>query len=418
MDKIHQTYTMRRAESTDDAKQLHDLFNQVFYPEEVGVFADTIFHHFPGMKKEYWFIAEEKKTNHIVSGFVLLPWTWVFEGIHLKVAEMGIVGTHKEHRGKGIMKILNSEFDATLKEQGFHLAVIQGIAGFYHQFGYFYSVPLENHINLSLHLIPGKQGDTSYTFRYAEERDIPFLMGEDTIYRSHFSLACLRSESVWKYLLVESRKTIYGSEFWIMEQKNHGEKIYFRIPNSGFGAGLIVSECSEQITLEAMESLLVFCKEKAIERNKPYIRLNLHNESTLGKMVIYIAGGKGGTPYAWQIKIPDFSRILTTISPILEKRIKASCFTNFSGKLRLDFFKTKLDCTWKNGMLKTVTRGEGESEYILYIKADLFPPLCLGYRTRLELRTNRPDIFTNSHKSALLVDTLFPGIKSWIHEQY
>jgi predicted N-acetyltransferase YhbS len=414
---MNNNYIIRRLISENDMKQLSDLYTKAFYPEKVGVFAETIFRRFPGMKKEYWFVAEDKTKGNIISGFALIPWTWEFEGIKLNVAEMGIVATHKDHRKRGLMRMLNAEFDKTIKEGGFDCAVIQGIAGFYHQFGYYYAVPLENHINLPLHLIDDKKKTVVYSFRLAGEKDIPFLMEQDTIYRSYYALSCLRGEAEWQYMLTESRKTIYGSEFWIMEKGYGGETYYFRVPGYGFGTGLILSECSEQIAPRSIDSLFCFCKKKALERKKPYIRLNLHNESTLARMAISM-GTEEGTPYAWQIKIPDIPRFLSTISPLLEKRIHESCFRSFSGKLRLDFFKTKTDCLWEKGKLKAVREADGESECIFHINANLLPPLCLGHRSRLELRSNRPDIFPNSGKCSLLIDTLFPRVRSWIYEEY
>ena len=70
---MHTEYCIRRAESKDDGKRLYDLFQEVFYPEEVGVLAETMFHHLPGMTKENWFIAEEKATGRVVSAFALIP---------------------------------------------------------------------------------------------------------------------------------------------------------------------------------------------------------------------------------------------------------------------------------------------------------------------------------------------------------
>ncbi|MCP4405183.1 MAG: GNAT family N-acetyltransferase, partial [bacterium] len=221
-------YTIRRAESVHDGEQLQTLFTEVFHPEEVGILAETIFHHLPGMEHKYWFMAEEKATRNIVSAFALIPWIWEMEGIQLKIAEMGIVGTLKEHRGLGLMRMLNREFDKTLDEERFDLAVIQGIPGFYHQFGYSYSIPLENHINLPLHVIPEKPQHDMYTFRLAGEHDIPSLMQEDKTYRTVYALSSFRDEAHWTYLLTESLKTEYGSEYWIMEHKETMETCYCR----------------------------------------------------------------------------------------------------------------------------------------------------------------------------------------------
>jgi predicted N-acetyltransferase YhbS len=414
---LHDQYKTRRAEGESDGKKLRDLFSEVFHPDEVGILAETIFHHLPAMKNEYWFIVEEKKTGTLVSAFALIPWKWELEGIELEVAEMGIVGTLEKHRGRGLMRDLNREFDKTLEEDGFDLVVIQGIPGFYDQFGFSYSIPLENHINVPFHGIPEKKEEDGYAFHLAGIKDIPLLMREDEAYRNRFSLSSIRDEAQWNYMLTESLKTEYGSEYWIFDHEKKGEAGYFRIPKQGFGTGLIVSEASENTTFDGLNSLLAFCKQKAEERDKPYIRLNLHNDSNVGKMAISM-GSKPGTPYGWQVKFPDVARFLMKMKPVFEKRIQSSGFDRFSGAFVLDFYKSSVVLHWKEGVLEAVTSGREESPHTLSINADLFPALCLGHRTWQEIRHCRPDIFPNSKSSALLTDVLFPSTMSWIYEQY
>ena len=263
---MNDRYSFRRAESANDAQKLHALFSDVFHPEDVGALAETMFHHLPGMKRKYWFIAEESETGRIVSAFALIPWTWELEGVKIKVAEMGIVGTLEAHRGQGLMRILNKEFDETLEEERFDMAVIQGIPGFYHQFGYSYAVPLENQINLPLHVIPDGPGSDGYVFRLAGVDDIPFLAEQDAAYRAAFSLTSFRDEDHWRYLLTESQKTEYGSELWIMDGQGSARPFYCRIPQEGFGTGLIISEISEDVSYDALRQLLAFSRQLAVER--------------------------------------------------------------------------------------------------------------------------------------------------------
>ncbi len=426
---MHSNYRIRRAESPDDARKLHDHFDEIFHPQEVGTFAETIFAHLPGMEDKRWFIAVDEDSSEIAAAFALIPWTWEMKGTKLKVAEMGIVGTREGHRNKGLMKLLNREFDATLEEEGFDLAVVQGIPGFYGRFGYRYSVPLETHIDIPLHLAPQLADDGAYRFRLAETDDIPFLAGEDERYRRLNFLSAFRDEECWNYLLTFSRKTEYGSEFWIMEGQRREERYYFRIPLQGFGDGLIVSEISEGISDDGLINLLAFCKKKAAERNKPYIRMNLHNESIAGKAAISF-GASVGSPYAWQIKIPDKTRLLYKMAPILEERMRESSFAGFSGVVRLDFYKNRVDLDWRKGRLESVKSGRVEEcENTLCLSEDLFAPLALGHRTWRELQYARPDIFPAmlytgsgtdraSDKTVRLIDTLFPAERSWVHEQY
>lgn len=420
-------YIIRRAELQEDSQKLKELFTEVFHPEPVGVLAETIFNDFPKMENKYWFIAQEKDSDTIIAAFALIPWAWEFQGLKLKIAEMGIVGTRENWRKKGIMRELNKEFDNTLKQDEFDFAVIQGIPGFYHKLGFYYSITFENHINVPLHIIPEKIENSSYRFSRAGLDDIPFMMEQDEIYRDFFSISVLRDEQTWKYLMTHSLKTEYGSEFWILE--NNDEKFCFRVPLNGFGKGLIVSEISEYISPDALEAVLVFCRQKAIEQNKPYIRLNLHNESTAGRAAISM-GAEPGKPYAWQIKIHDRIKLLEKMSPVLEKRMENSCFKNFTGNLRLDFFQSGIDLKWEKSRLKSVSGADNEQcPNTFCINEDMFPALCLGHRTWQELQHNRPDIFpayqylrpdvfTASEKTGLLIDTLFPKLKSWVYEQY
>jgi predicted N-acetyltransferase YhbS len=410
-------YTIRRAESPADSGALKDLFTDVFKPEDVGTLAEIMFHHLPGMKREYWFMAEEKASGRIAAAFALIPWTWEIDGVKLKVAEMGIVGTLKAHRGRGLMRLLNEEFDQTLAEQGFDLAVIQGIPGFYQQFGYAYALPLENQINLPLHLIPDRLQPDLVTFRLASDEDIPWLVAQDGDYRAAYAVSAFRSEAHWRYLLNESQQTEYGSEFWIMDYGLDAGSFYCRIPQEGFGTGLIVSEVSETITAGALGDLFAFCKEMAVARQKPYIRLNLPNESPVGRLAMAM-GAKRGRPYAWQIKVPDTTRFLTTIGPVLARRLQASLFRRFSGRLRLNFYRSGVDLDWQDGRLQSIGAAEAHSDHTLSVPGDLFPPLCLGYRSWQELRHIRPDIGPDSAETAQLVETLFPATQSWIHEQY
>ena len=429
IDSMDSNYRIRRAGSPDDAGKLRHHFDKIFLPEEVGAFSETIFSHLPGMKNERWFIADDEETGEIASAFALIPWTWEMAGARLKVAEMGIVGTGEGHRKKGLMRHLSREFDATLEEEGFDLAVVQGIPGFYRRFGYYYSIPLEPHIDISLHQVPDLSDDDSYDFRLAEEGDIPFLLAEDERYRRSNFISVFRDEAHWKYLLTYGQRAGCSSQFWIMEARKTEERRYFRIPLQGFGAGLIVSEISEGISDDALTNLFAFCKKMCAERNKPYIRLNLAGESTAAKTAISF-GASAGRPYAWQIKIPDKIKFLTKIAPVLEARLKEGSLVGFSGTLRLDLYREQIDLNWSEGKLESVTPGRGgECEKTFFIPEDLFIPLVLGHRTWRELHYTRPDIFpammyvgpgvdSASDKAVRLIDALFPAERSWVYEQY
>jgi hypothetical protein len=307
--------------------------------------------------------------------------------------------------------------------------VIQGIPGFYHKFGYHYALCLENHIVLPLDQVPGKYQNSDYTFRLAGWDDIPFLMKEDEMYRSRYLVSSVRNTPNWQYLMTHGRKTDCRAEFWIMQSNEGREAYYFKIPALGFGTGLIVSEVSESISLPALHSMLWFCKEKALERQKPYIRINMHNGSALADQVIAM-GMQPGKNYAWQVKIPDTVRFLNRLGSLFEKRIAESAFSGFSGIFRLNFYSEIIDMIWDKGRLEPVKKGgAGECTYTFCISNDLFPSLVLGHRSWEELQYIRPEVSPEllyirptveslNDRTGLLVDTLFPACRSWIYQPY
>ena len=420
-------YIIRNAHDQNDINQLKPLFNTVFHPEKVGDLAETMSHHLPGLNHDHWFVAEDPTSSSIVSAFALIPWQWEMAGIQLRVAEMGIVGTHPDHQGKGLMKRLNHRFDHRLQDENYDLAVIQGIPGFYRKFGYQYSIPLENHLEVPLHLMDESR-ESDFVIRDATLEDIPFLIRQDKLYQEKYFLSVNRSKEQWAYLLTHSKDTEYGADYWIIEHAN-GEKYYARIPYTGFGYGLIISEVSEQISWPAMEALMTFAKRKAIKKGKAYIRLNLHHDSNLAQWAIQ-KGVQPGLSYAWQIKVVDKQALLQKMKPILEQRLADSPFKGWNQPLRLDLYGEQLDLKWKKGHLKEISTGSTEDvPHTFCIPQDLFAALIIGHRSWKELQLNRPDIAPMlqyikpevnhaSEETGALIETLFPKCASWIYERY
>ena len=119
----------------------------------------------------------------------MIPWTWQIDGVRLKVAEMGLVATRETHRNNGLMNQLNRAFDRTLEKENFHMAIIQGIPGFYHHFGFHYAVEFENHIDFPFHAVP-KIPDTGYSIRLGNVEDIDYFMAQDRVSQNAFSITC------------------------------------------------------------------------------------------------------------------------------------------------------------------------------------------------------------------------------------
>ena len=424
---MENNYLIRRAQNTNDIKELKELFNKVFYPEKVGDLAEIFSDYLPEMELDNWFLAEEKQSSKIVAAFALIPWVWEIQDIKLKVAEMGIVATAENHQGKGLMKMLNKEFDNTLACEEFDLAVIQGIPGFYHKFGYNYAIPMENHINLDLNTIHDSFDSSSFEVRKAEITDIPFLMQEDENHKKSNLISVVRSHKQWEYILTHGGRTEYGCEILIFESIN--EKFYCRVLLEGFGKGLIISEVSGLISDEAVMFMFYLLKERVLRERKPFIRLNVDNDSHIGKYAISL-GAEKSKSYAWQIKVPNKLGFLVKIKSVLQERVLRSDFVHFSDTLRLDFFTDAIDLLFENGTIVSIQEAsESEVENTFCIPKDLFASLILGHRSWEQLQFARPDIAPialylnpdlkqSENKTGKLINILFPQEKSWINLQY
>jgi len=420
-------FRFETATGPEDEKRLVGLYHEVFPGERVDELAAVFFRHLPGMGPEHWLVAREGGCETIAAAVALIPWTWQVGDARLRVAEMGLVGTRPAHRGKGLMRMLMERFAKRLSGEGFDLAAIQGIPGFYHRFGYHYAVAMENHVHLPLERIADPVAADENRVRMATLEDIPFLLAVDEGYRRAHLLSSVRGEESWRYLLGESRGTEYGSDFWIVRGDTGEAEGVCRIAADGFGDGLIVSEVSEALTGNSLLALLRLLKGEARKRGKPHLRFNLHPDADMVRIAMETGAGTG-RPYAWQVHVPEPAVLLWKMGPLLERRLEASCFRNFEGVLRLDLYSTAVDLVWRKGCLAAVRRaGEGDCSHSFCIPSDLFPLLCLGHRTWQELQYTRPDIFpanqyvqpdARSNASGLLVSTLFPAGQSWIRCRY
>jgi hypothetical protein len=213
------------------------------------------------------------------------------------------------------------------------------------------------------------------------------------------------------------RHTDTGSDFWILEHGEQGDAGYVRIPDKGFGKGLIVSEISLSIPFEGFRHLLVHCARIARERKKPYIRLNLHNESVHARMAASF-GARPGRPYAWQIKIPSAERFIRSIAALLEERLARSPLAGHSGTFRLDRYQEKTDLVWKDGRLESVSPGRGSCPDTFQMNAAHFPALCFGHLAWRQVQAVSPDVYPTSSRADQLMEILFPTKPSWLYEPF
>jgi hypothetical protein len=143
----HADLELRTMRSPAEIEQLAG-FNAIIHDDGVGGLTRELALRHPDADRMRWLAITDRVSGDIVSTLCLLPWTLVYSGIPVPAGEMGIVGTHKDWRKRGLIRSLVARFDEILSCEGYLVTHIQGIPYFYRLFGYEYAVPLETQIYL------------------------------------------------------------------------------------------------------------------------------------------------------------------------------------------------------------------------------------------------------------------------------
>jgi hypothetical protein len=405
-----------------DAERVAELNGVIHGPGVAAMARELILHH-PDTRPEHWLYVEDRNTSQVVSTLCLIPWTWRYEDVELRAGEVGLVGTLESYRHRGLVRALFARHAELLQEGNYDLSHIQGIPYFYRQFGYAYALPLEGGWRVEPHLVPramehrpkDDSPKASYQFRQASIDDLPTLMRLYDKAATDLSIHTVRDEGTWRYLLGPSTRTDMTAETWLILDADQQPVGYLRVPEHGFGEGLNVGEVS-CLSAEAALAALQHLRAMAIERKKPYIRLNVPAKSTLVQTARHL-GAHDTSTYAWQIRLPDFGRLLHKLAPILERRVAASPYAGLTRKLCFNLYRVAFEINFQEGKLVDVQalgfcdRGE------IRVPPLLAAPLLLGWRSREELRFVRPDLSV-SREWQYLVDILFPKVDSFIYTIY
>jgi hypothetical protein len=344
---------------------------------------------------------------------LFIPWTLSYEGVPLRVGEMGMVGTLEPYRRRGLVRAQDAIFKRRLAERGCLLSLIQGIPTFYRQFGYEYALPLEGGLLLSSRTLPAPDPPAAFTFRQASIADLPALVRLYDEAARDLAIATVRTDETWRYLLSHGAGAL-ACETWLVLDASQRAVGYVRLPEFHFDAELAVNEVS-RLDHEPALAVLRWLKQLASARGKPGVRLNLPASCSLIRLARSLGGHDLGT-YAWQVNLPDIPAFLNAIGPVLERRLAASPFAGFSRPLTLCFYRESITMHFDGGRLAEVTPA-GPCDGGLRFPALTFIPVLFGWRTVEQMRLAYPDLSV-PEEDKLLAGTLFPPLAGFLYPSY
>ncbi len=386
----------------------------------------------PGMKRDNWYAiiegAGEPGKSPVLSALCLMPGFWTFShnktSIRIPAAELGLVATAPEARGKGLCSWLMNQYHAEVRSQGFIISTIEGIPYFYRRFGYEYALPLCMQLRLGPALSPwrdeyatgaaverpGRLSETQFQIkglppcRKAGPQDAAILARFFDEENQRLDIRMDRDGTHWHYLLDKAQlSTDTAVDRWIVE-KNKEPSGYFGTQPDGFGPGLTIAEAAGT-NLSACETLALADAMRA-KFGRPHLTIELPRSHPVSVEAQRL-GAVYRSQYGWQVRVMDPSGLMSALAPVLAERLRNSRFQGKPYSVEISSYSERFRVIWDGKTVSTGTvpksetirpeEAEAESHNIggqcsLSIPPDLFAPLMLGYRSISTIRHCRHDL--------------------------
>jgi GNAT superfamily N-acetyltransferase len=374
---------------------------------------------------DVWMVVDPTRDNMIVSAVLLIPQMWRYEDINIPVGQVELVATHKEYRDRGLVRALMNAAHERSESLGHQMQTITGIPHYYRQFGYAMAVRLGSGADLPLSSIKPLPDDKTpqFTLRYATEDDISDIIAFTDYHDRQTLLSVVRSKEEWHYELGGKRpeSEMHFDYFMLVNTashnvgylalKSHDQSHRIQVP-----AYIVGQETSY---LATFDDVLRGIKAHAEGLDDEYLYLAF--DGSIHPAVYQMLEHKRHTriyrqEYAWYVRLPDMARFLTSIAPVLERRLKESGANCYTGTLGVNFHdKTGVTMTFEDGRLvgATNTPPEFDKEDAAF-PYKTFINLVLGHRSMSHITTEFPDAY-GKPSAHVLLESLVPVKRSWLH---
>ncbi len=403
-------YVFCKPMTEEDYEALYKMMDSVFGDEDVRGITSRFAEHHPEMTEENFFMV--RHGEEVAAGLVLLPQRWIIDGVEIKVAEMGCVGTSPKHRRKRLQWILNDEFDSYARENGYDLCVLAGIPFFYRQFGYQYAVELDFSTEIEVTRLPDTH--KALVAREEKETEIPELDAilQDT--QSGYFVKSLRTPGIWK---MQMETSTYGGEPYNGAVLTKEGKIggYYRYVVDEKNSTLYIRELGYSKNTNA-EEVVVHLKELAEKKGLTKIKTAVSHDDEINRYLTRM-GAKQNKPYAWQVKPLDLFKLMEKMKPAFEERIADSKFNGLTKELKFNFFRFAVRMDIKDGKIVEMEKYYGEEKRTLGFNPYAFIQMIMGYKNREDLMKAYPDFWVRDGLDEL-IDVMFPKKPGYIHYTY
>ena len=404
--KVDDRFSIHIAEESEEEKvAIINLCMEVHQDEVLKSLIHQILLEYPRKNEILWLYIRDDKKKEIISLICLVPLEWQIENIILPVCEMEFVGTLKEYRGKGFIKVLNDLYEKIIDQKGYILSAIAGIPYFYRTLGYEYFSSLDDRIMIPASKIPDERFK-NIIIRLANLNDLPFIEDKYIEFHKNYLIFNKFDTECFKFKYLNDQYNTELRSTYILQDSGISIN-YFSFGMSYDNQNFEIS-CPD-LTKNEMITLLQFIKNMGNYTSDDNITLSINKHSSLYNFIRTL-GGQPISSYGWQVKIPNLKDFIFLIKNILESRIHDSEFKELTKTVRISNYSETLLIDFNNGKIKKIEilkeRPDPKITDLMIPDALLFK-LILGDRTIDEINYIVKDAIVNiSSKS--LIETLFP----------
>lgn len=414
---------MRTASSLADVERIASLNAAVHCDEQVADYARwKLAGGHPAVRPSNAVLVEDVATGEVVSSLCSFPQTWLYDGVLLPVREIALVGTAPRYRKRGLIRAQMRYVHSEMRAAGDLLGCIEGIPGFYRQFGYEFAVPLGSCARLTLDKLPVNEGlvGSVVTRPINLSKDLAAVMSLYSASSDQFNILAERSEALWQYLEAAPAGIPDSQETWVIEVEAR-VVAYFRLRKNMWGPWLELAEMCIDPTWDVDGCLALYkvmlgaSRKIAVERDYQGLCFALDPRHELLELVARL-GSEADRQYAWQVKVFNAVELLKRIAPVLEKRLQGSTCTDGNATLDINLMPDVVRISIEHGRVTGVgwQRDRAAAECELRLTKHQFVQLVLGYRDYATLMDGSLDAWVHPQVRGL-VGTLFPRLRALIN---
>ncbi len=374
-------------------------------------------------------VVEDTTTGSVVSSACLIGQRFSYEGLEFDAGLPELVGTHPDYRRRGLVRDQFEVLHRWSEERGHLMQAIAGIPYYYRRFGYEMAVQLGGGRRLYVQDLPGKPSSpneggrtqNTYRLRPATASDARFITDLDRRRWERYLLTVSRDEGLWRYEVAgrdpESDESLHVMIVEDAAGSPTGYLCHARGVQNGtlqvYGYELKGGVSWLEVTPFSLSELAETGHELAPEGEKlASLTFELGDHHPLYEAIpeppLYNLDRHNH--YSFYVRVPDLSRFLRHVAPVLERRLTASVAAGHTGELEVSFYESGLRLVLERGRLNGV---EGWSPKVEEPKDAAFPDLTFlqllfGHRSLEALDLAFADCSPGNGDARVLLGALFP----------